>query len=110
MAQRPKTVTLAVVGVTAPIPTNRYSQNPNIGVGCVVTGTVNYTVQHTFDDVQAAGYVAASGNWFDHATIVAQTISKDGNYFAPVRAIRLKYNSGTGSVSMTLVHGGGGAK
>ena len=39
----------------------------NVGFGVIVTGTVNYTVQHTFDD-PASGFSV----WFDHPTIASQ--------------------------------------
>lgn len=110
MAQRPKTVVVTGIGVSAPIPVNRYSQNSNIGVGVKLSATATYTVQHTFDDVQAAGFTPAGAKWYDHSTLAAQTTDKDGNYFAPVRAIRLNVAASTGSVTMTLVHGGGGAQ
>ena len=73
-----------------------------IGFGCVVTGTVNYTVEHTFDDVFNSTVTPTA---FPHATVAAQTASKDGNYAFPVRAVRLTVNSGTGSVAMTLLQG-----
>ena len=79
--------------------------NPTtIGFGVVVTGTVSYTVQHTFDDVDGSGTVT----WFPHASVAAQTANKDGNYAFPVRAIRLNQASGSGSCVMTLIQSGGG--
>lgn len=74
----------------------------NIGVGVVVTGTVNYDIQHSFDDPQ----IPASMTWFNHATIAGQTINKDGNYQYPVRAIRINQNSGTGTVTATIIQAG----
>ena len=97
---RPITKTVTGVGVSDWIPFDTYANPFNIGFGCVVTGTANYTVQHTFDDP------ASSPTAFDHPDIAAQTTSKDGNYAYPVRAIRLKINSGTGSVALTAIQGG----
>jgi hypothetical protein len=68
----------------------------NIGFGVVVTGTVNYTVQHTFDGT----------NWFAHPDIAAETTDQDGNYAFPVLQIRLTVNSGTGTAAMTLIQAG----
>jgi archaellum component FlaF (FlaF/FlaG flagellin family) len=73
----------------------------NVGFGVLVTGTVNYTVQHTFDD-PAVGFT----NWFSHPTIASQSANKDGNYAFPVTGIRITVNSGGGSVSMNVIQAG----
>lgn len=73
----------------------------NVGFGVVVSGTVNYTVQHTFDD-PATGFTT----WFSHPTIAAQTANADGNYAFPVTGIKLLVNSGSGTATMNLVQAG----
>jgi type IV secretory pathway VirB6-like protein len=55
-----------------------------------VTGTVNYTVQHSLDGIR----------FFDNADNEAKTIDGDGNYVFPIRAVRVKVNSGSGSVQL----------
>ena len=67
----------------------------------VVSGTVNYTVQHAFDDV-----ISASTVWFNHPDVISLTANQDGNYAFPVRWVRLTVNSGTGSATMTLIQAG----
>lgn len=103
---RPVTVTTSNASggaVNSTIVPMDYVQAPfSVGVGCVVTGTVNYTVQHTFSDVQDPTVTPV---WFDNLSIAAKTVNTDGNYAFPVRAIRLHQSSGTGSVSMTLIQG-----
>jgi len=89
-----------------PVPVDHYKTPFNIGIGCVVNGTVNYDIEHSFDDPFAAGYTAAGATWFNHATLVAQTASADGNYAFPVRAVRLVQNSGSGSVVATIIQAG----
>jgi hypothetical protein len=74
----------------------------NVGFGVVVTGTVNYTVQHTFDNPQTT----ASPTWFSHPTVAAATTSQDGNYAFPVAAIKVLVNSGAGTATMTLIQAG----
>ena len=74
----------------------------NVGFGVVVTGTVNYTVQHTFDNPQTV----ASPTWFSHPTVAAATTSQDGNYAFPVAAIKILVNSGAGTATMTLIQAG----
>lgn len=73
----------------------------NVGFGVVVTGTVNYTVQHTFDD-PAVGFTT----WFSHPTIAAKTDNQDGNYAFPVTGIKVLMNSGDGTVTMNLIQAG----
>lgn len=75
-----------------------------IGLGVVVTGTVDVTVQHTFDDP----FVDPSTilTWFDHPTLVNVVANADGNLAFPPRAVRLLTNSGTGTAGFTLVQAG----
>lgn len=77
-----------------------------IGFGVAVTGTVTYTVQHTFDDVYALGFVPASATWYNHSTVADATASADGNYAFPVRGIRVNITAGTGSVIATVLQAG----
>jgi hypothetical protein len=61
-----------------------------VSYACGVTGTVNYTVQHSLDGIR----------YFDNSDNAAQTTDQDGNYVFPVRAVRVKVNSGSGSVQL----------
>lgn len=73
----------------------------NIGFGVIVTGTVNYTIQHTFDD-PATGF----STWFSHPTIASQTANADGNYAFPVTGVKVLVNSGSGTATLKLVQAG----
>jgi len=73
----------------------------NVGFGVLVTGTVDYTVQHTFDD-PAVGF----STWFPHPTIATQAVNADGNYAFPVTGIRLTVNSGGGTATLKLIQAG----
>jgi len=64
----------------------------NLGIGCTVTGTPNYTVQYTFDGVGI----------FDHATITGKTANFSGQQAHPVGAIRLKFTV-AGGVNLTAL-------
>ena len=92
----PITLTKTGAGSTNVAVTDYYVSPFNIGFGVVVTGTVNYTVQHTFDGT----------NWFNHPTIASQTTNQDGNYAFPILQVRLTVNSGTGTAAMTLIQAG----
>lgn len=88
-------------GSTSPIVINTNTNPCNIGFGVIVSGTVDYTVQHTFDD-PATGFTT----WFPHPTIATQSTNKDGNYAFPVTGIRLTVNSGGGTATLKLVQAG----
>jgi archaellum component FlaF (FlaF/FlaG flagellin family) len=88
-------------GSTTPFVMNTNTTPFNVGFGVIVTGTVDYTVQHTFDD-PAVGFTT----WFPHPTIAAQATNKDGNYAFPVTAIRITVNSGGGTVTFKLIQAG----
>lgn len=75
----------------------------NIGIGVVTSGTVNYTIQHTFDDILNS---AVTPTWFSHPTLAAQSASADGNYAFPVRAVKVLVNSGTGTATATVIQAG----
>lgn len=102
---RPVTVTTpGGTAVSTPVPLDINQGDFAVGFGCVVSGTVNYTVQHTFHDPWAADF--ASAVWFDHPTVAGETTNQDGNYAYGVRAIRINQASGAGTVSMTVIQTG----
>jgi hypothetical protein len=103
---RRQVASVAGVAVSPPIVMDTYISPFNVGFGVVVTGTVTYSVQHTFDDVFAATYTPAAGNWFNHPTLNGQTTSQDGNYAFPVSAIRFNVASGTGSIDAVVIQAG----
>ena len=73
----------------------------NIGFGIVVDGTVDFTVEHTFDD-PAVGFTT----WFPHPTIDGESADIDGNYAFPITGVRLTVNSGGGTATLNLVQAG----
>lgn len=78
------------------------NQTPfNVGFGVEVTGTVDYTVQHTFDD-PGVGF----STWFSHPTVTGETVNADGNYAFAVTGVKLLVNSGTGTATLKLVQAG----
>ncbi len=91
------------VGSSATIPLNPFDNPFNVGLGVVVTGTVDYTIQHTFDDVQNA---AVTPTWFNHSSLAALTVNADGNYAFPVSAVKILVNSGTGTATATIIQAG----
>ena len=93
---RPVTLAQTGAGSTPGYVADNYVTPFNIGFGVVVSGTVNYTVEHTFDGT----------TWFPHPTIASKTTDQDGNYAFPVLQIRLTVNSGGGIATLTLIQAG----
>ena len=88
---------------TNAIPMDVYLTPFNVGIGVDVSGTVNFTVQHTFDNIFDS---AVTPNWYDHPVLQSLTIDVDGNYAFPVSAVRLKVNSGSGEAKFRVIQAG----
>lgn len=93
---RPITQSITGAGSTAGIVLDNYISPFNVGFGVVVSGTVNYKVEHTFD----------GDTWFTHPDVTGLTANQDGNYAFPVQQIRLTISSGTGTASITAIQAG----
>ena len=97
---RPIVVSQTGAGSSASIPLDTFRNPFNVGIGVVVSGTVNYTIQHTFDDP------AGSPTWFNHPTLASLAANADGNYAFPIRALKVLVNSGAGSATATIIQAG----
>ena len=89
--------------VPAWIPIDRDVAAFAVGFGCPVTGTANYTIEYTFDDIFNPAVV--SPTVFPHPIVAAQTTNQPGNFAFPISAMRLTVNSGSGSVALTVHQG-----
>lgn len=99
---RPVVIKKSGTGTSNWIPLD-FKQSPfSVGLGCVVGGTITYDIEHTFDDVYDPAVTPVA---FKHATLVAQTANKDGNYAFPVRAVRINNTAGTGDTTLTILQG-----
>lgn len=97
---RPVISTQGASGAGTTLPVDYAANYFGIGFGCVVSGTLTYKVQHTFDDPNG------TPTWFDHPYVTGQTGNKDGNYAFPIRAVRLNVTAYTsGSVTITVLQG-----
>jgi hypothetical protein len=90
-------------GSSATSPMNLNTSPFNVGIGVVVSGTVNYTIQHTFDDLFDSTVTPV---WFSHPTLASQTANLDGNYAFPVAGIKVLVNSGSGTATATIIQAG----
>jgi hypothetical protein len=100
--------TLTVTG--SPGASNVYAvdvhREGGIALGVTVTGTITYTVQHTFDDVFAVGFDPSTATWFNHPTLAGDTANEDSNYAYLPRGIRITTSAGTGTAALTIVQMG----
>lgn len=103
---RPTTVTVTGVGSSAVVPVDHFKAPCNVAVACRVGGTATYTLQHTFANPLAVGFVAADATWLDNADVTAATEDKVVSYGAPPMGLRVTISSGDGSVAMTVVQAG----
>lgn len=92
------------VGGSIVIPVDKNVTPTSIGMALIITGTVNVTVQHTFDDVW--GDASNILTWFDHPTLAGETANADGNLAFPPQGVRLLTNSGVGTAEFDLIQAG----
>jgi len=106
---QPQVYSLTGTGSSDPFVVNTNTTPVNIGIAVVVSGTVNYTVQHTFDSAggsQPYNSQAGFTTWFDDATLASQSTTKQTTILYPVTGVRLVVNSGDGTATMTVVQAG----
>ena len=88
------------------VPLDVYANPTNVSVNCVVTGTINYTVSATTDDIYASSGLAPT-NFFSTAVIAAGAVTAQGNLTKTATALQFLINSGTGSIAIQVVQAGG---
>lgn len=106
---RPKSKTVSSQTSSVWIPVDRAIAPFAIGFGVAVAAgsTLTYSVEHTFVDL-LGGVTPVAAEIYPHATVAAQTTSKDGNYAFPVTGIRLTVTAYTsGSATLTILQGHG---
>lgn len=96
-----QTVSQTGTGSSTAIVTNTNTTPFNVGFGVVATGTVTYTIQHTFDS-PGTGFTT----WYPHPTIAAKTDNQDGNYAFPVSGIKVLVTAGAGTATLNLIQAG----
>lgn len=96
-----QTVSQTGTGSSSSIVTNTNTTPFNVGFGVIATGTVTYTIQHTFDS-PGTGFTT----WYPHPTIAAKTDNQDGNYAFPVSGIKILVTAGAGTATLNLIQAG----
>lgn len=88
-----------------PIPLNFNNVSVGIGFVCEVTGTVNYTVYHTYDDIYDSTVTKV---WLPHGVtnMVGATTTQESNFVIPIAAMQVILNSGSGSINLVVLQEG----
>lgn len=77
-----------------------------VTISAIVTGTANYDVQYTKDDVWSPTFNPLTANWISVTGMAAATASAEATLISPVTAIRVVQNSGNGSMAVRIIQGG----
>lgn len=87
------------------IPLNFENTAVGIGFVCEVTGTVNYSVYHTYDNVLDPTVTPV---WLPHgiSNMIAATTTQESNFVIPVSAMQVIMNSGSGSIKTVVLQQG----
>ena len=89
------------VGATRFVSIDQNKAVSGISYEFVVSGTVNYDLQHTLNDPNR--YTVT---WFDDVNLAGETANQIGAISFPVVGSRCLLNSGSGTVTMTVVQMG----
>ncbi len=92
------------VGASQTVPLDQYQTPFNVSLGIVITGTVDVTLEFTFDDV--FGDFPGPHSWNDHPDLTNITADADATFIAPVSACRLLTNSGDGTAVLRIIQAG----
>lgn len=97
------------VGASHWVSSNYQLADANWSIGCVVAGTVNFTIQYTYDDFWSVPFGQSQGSvptaWND-PILASVTASGETTFGNPITGWRLLINSGTGSVAVRAVEAG----
>ena len=96
------------VGSSPWVPLNWYGFSPmNVGIAVeLVSGSANFTIQHTYDDPNNLLAGAAFPLAFNSPLINGASATSDGAYTTPITAVRLLINSGTGPLRARILQAG----
>lgn len=98
---RPTRVVQTGVGTSTPVIVDTYGR-AQIGLQVVASGTVNYTVQQTLDNLFDS---TITPTWVSHPdpNIVGSTTTQQSSCTQPPMALRIVVNSGTGAAAFTVL-------
>lgn len=94
------------VGSSRPIFLDGYALAPT-ALQVDVSGTVNYTVQQTLDNINDVGFVNVDWVNYPDSALASATATAQGNFGYVPSATRVLLNSGTGTVTYTVLQASG---
>ncbi len=101
---KPVSVVQTGVGASAWKSINFHAQEVNIGIGVGVTGSVTYTIEYTYDDVNnLIPASVAEPLVFPLAGMIGRTTSADANILWPIAYLRINVTAGSGTARMVFV-------
>ena len=96
----------SAVGGSQIIPLDQYLTPFNVSLRVEVVGTVNYTVQYTFNDVFDPDSDPTDFIWQDHVDLTALAVTAEATFISPVTAARILTNSGIGTATLYVLQAG----
>lgn len=92
------------VGSSAPFVCDAAISRADYAVGVTISGTVNFTIEESYDDLGPAWDVNNNTpNWFPDVTIASKSSNTNGVLNGPFTMIRLTINSGTGTATARII-------
>lgn len=96
---RPNTFSLVTASTPKVVPVDYRAQSTSVQAS--VTGTVDYTVFYTTENIYNIDTPATNANWVAVTNMTAATASAAQKIDGSVFALKYVLNSGSGSVSIT---------
>lgn len=103
---RPITLAITGTGQSVPIPLDGYITPFQVTLQTLVGGTVSYSIEVTNDNVFAAGYNPATGNWSAVTGLSTLTAAGQATLISPVAAVRINQASGSGTTTLIVRQAG----
>jgi hypothetical protein len=100
-----QTLTNPAGGTGTPWKQPDYQRAPfQLSIGCVVTGggTINYTIQYTYDDFWTAGQPSTPTAIFNDTAVNGATATADTTFNNPITGWRVLVNSSSGTVTFAV--------
>ena len=107
---RPSTTTQTGTGESVTVRLDYRQNDFKVGFGVTASGTVTYSIQHSFDDPADFATDAAynsGATWFDNddTDLVGATTNQDGNYAFPIQSSRVSVTAGSGTATIIYLQG-----
>ena len=88
--------------ISKTIPIDFHQNSMQVALAVDVSGTISYTLQHTFQEIQNASVVPSTLTWYNHDVLASLTADNSSALAVPVTAIRILLNSLTSGATIKL--------